>query len=281
MTSPSIELFTASDGYRLHWRKYLPSGTPRAQVLGIHGIQSHGGWYEASCRHLAEAGYQVAFLDRRGSGLNQEGRGDCPSFHRLLLDLVELTRSLPDRPFLYAISWGGKLAFALELFHPGLIRGMILAAPGMKPKVAPPFLTRARIGLARLFSPGALFPIPLDDPALFTANPARQQYIRDDPLALRQATSRFLVESVRLDWALRRAAQAVRCPVLLLLAGEDRIIDNAATRAYVSSTSSPDKVTLEFPGMHHTLEFEPGPAPFFEALTRWLDVRVGRGQEKG
>ena len=85
----NIEEFPASDGYRWRYRWYLPPGIPRAHVACIHGIQSHGGWYEHSCQRLCEAGYSVCSLDRRGAGLNQEARGDAPSFRRLLDDLAE------------------------------------------------------------------------------------------------------------------------------------------------------------------------------------------------
>ncbi len=60
----------------------------RARVVCIHGIQSHGGWYEYSCRRLAEAGFEVFFLDRRGSGLNAQARGDAPNFRRRLIEDV-------------------------------------------------------------------------------------------------------------------------------------------------------------------------------------------------
>jgi len=274
MTDPTIETFAASDGYPLRWRRYHAIGTPRGHVVAIHGIQSHGGWYDASSRHLAAAGHHVAFLDRRGSGLNEAARGDCPSFRRLLLDIAEFIATLPEKPVLSAISWGGKLALAHELFHPGLTRGLVLLAPGICPKVGPPVWTRFRIALARLFSPASLFPVPLDDPTLFTANAIRQQFIRDDPLALRRATARFLVESVRLDWVMRRAPAAVTVPTLLVLAEHDRIIDNAATRAFMGRLSSPDRTVLQIAGAHHTLEFEPDPLPAFDAVRRWLAARV-------
>src|SRR5436853_454610 len=80
-------------------------------------------------------------------------------------------------------------------------------------------------------APDNLFPIPLDDPELFTATPRWQSFVRDDPRSLRRATARLLVASVFLDIAARRSVGHVRVPVLLLLAGKDRIIDNARTRA--------------------------------------------------
>src|SRR5437588_2677367 len=125
----------ASDGYRWQYRRYLTTEPAKARVLCLHGIQSHGGWYEYSCSRLCEAGYSVCFLDRRGSGLNQEARGDAPSFRRLLDDLEEFIQtekqSTDDVPtYLMAISWGGKLGVALERRHPGLLDGMVLVCPG-------------------------------------------------------------------------------------------------------------------------------------------------------
>src|SRR5262245_10006042 len=117
--------FTASDGYRWRYRHFPPARMPKATVVGIHGIQSHGGWYETGCRCLRDAGLDVYFLDRRGSGLNSQARGDTPSFRRLLDDLGEFlqTQRGPGRAplFVSAISWGGKLGAGLEYRFPGLI----------------------------------------------------------------------------------------------------------------------------------------------------------------
>jgi alpha-beta hydrolase superfamily lysophospholipase len=277
-TPGAIETFTASDGYRLHYRHYPTPGTLRGRVVCIHGIQSHGGWYTASCAYLAEQGWDVSFLDRRGSGLNQEARGDTPHSRRLLLDIAEfLAHKGGPPPVLLAISWGGKLALALERFRPGLTRGLVLLAPGLCPLVRPSLGQRLLIAWSRLAAPGRLFPIPLDDPELFTATPRWQAFIRDDPLSLRRATARLLVASVFLDRAARRAASGVRVPTLLLLAGRDRIIDNERTRTYFARLGSADREVIEYPQAHHTLEFEPDPTPVFADLARWLQRLQGVG----
>ena len=271
-TMSSVETFTASDGYAWHYRRYQPEGTPCGSVVCIHGIQSHGGWYAASCEYLARAGYRVDFIDRRGSGLNNEARGDAPSFRRLLADIAEFIRAEhPDRPNLLGISWGGKLAIAFEHFYPGLVRGLALLAPGVSSRVGPSAAERMRILACRLFAPRRLFPVPLNDPALFTATPRWQTFIRDDPLSLRRATARLLVESARLDFVLRRAVRSVRVPLLLMLAGQDRIIDNARTRAAVECCPTTDRRVIEYPAAYHTLEFEEDPTPIFADLRAWLD----------
>ncbi len=281
----TIEEFTAGDGYRWHYRRYPPSGPPRAHLVAIHGIQSHGGWYENSCRWLGERGYAVSFIDRRGSGLNMEARGDAPGFRRLLDDLAEFLMAarrgdgearIPT--FLLAISWGGKLATALQRRHPDLIDALVLLCPGFFAKVKPSRQQRLAILAARIVSPRKLFSIPLNSPDLFTATPHWQQFIAADPLGLRRATARLLFENVRLDGYLRFVARYVRAPVLLLLAEKDRIIDNERTRRFVDRFVSAERQIIEYPGAHHTLEFEPDPQSWLADVEGWLARQVKRGE---
>jgi alpha-beta hydrolase superfamily lysophospholipase len=287
---PAILTHTASDGYRWKYRRYDPPAEPRARVVCIHGIQSHGGWYDYSCRRLADAGFTVYFLDRRGSGLNEQGRGDAPSFRRLIDDIAEFLSDLKSeisnlkseisnlkseisnlKSFLVAISWGGKPAAALLRRHLGLVDGLALLCPGFRAVVRPPLRERLSIAWSYLTAPRKLFPVPLGDPELFTASPEWQQFLRDDPLSLRQATARFLANSVRLDGYLRFVPRHVTVPVLLLLAGRDRIIDNVATRRFVESFAAADRTVIEYPEAHHTLEFEPRPHRYLDDLITWLD----------
>jgi alpha-beta hydrolase superfamily lysophospholipase len=282
-TAPfQVQTFVTSDAYTLHYRHYVPTGRhtgqPRAHLVFLHGIQSHAGWYEYSCTRLAKEGFLISFLDRRGSGMNREGRGDAPGFKRLVRDVAEFiedaqrtetaTGVLPV--FLLGISWGAKLAAGLQRFRPGLVRGLGLLCPGFFPRVGLPLAERLRIAWSRLTAPARLYPIPLNDPELFTATPRWLEFLRGDSLSLYRATARFLVESVRLDRYLRSVPSLVRVPVLLMLAERDRIIDNTATRRFVERFKSPERKIIEYPGAHHTLEFEPDPEPFLKDLTDWL-----------
>ena len=276
--------YRVRDGYRCHYRDYPAAGTPRGRVVFVHGIQSHAGWYEHSCQRLSEAGFAVSFLDRRGSGQNSEARGDTPSFRRLLDDIAEFLRlrrqQQPALPiFLGGISWGGKPVTALQRRHPHLCDGLALLCPGFRPQVRPSRTERLGILVSRLAAPRRLFPVPLSDPQLFTATPRWQEFIRHDPLSLRQATARFFVESVRLDLYLRFAVARVRLPVLLLLAEHDRIIDNARTRAFVERFPAADKEIHEYAGAHHTLEFEADPEPFLRDLLHWLERQLGQNRK--
>lgn len=291
----TVEEFKAGDGYVCRYRFYAASGPARAAVIFIHGIQSHGGWYQNSCIALARAGFNVYFLDRRGSGLNDRERGDAPSFRRLLDDLGEfithLTRTTPLGSgearlpvFLAGISWGGKLAVALERRHPALVDGLALLCPGFYAKVRPTLGQKLLIVLTRFIRPRKLFPVPLSDPELFTSTPVWLQFLREDPLRLHKATARLLLESARLDGYLRFVPKYVHVPVLLLLAEQDRIIHNAKTKAFVDRFATPDKQVIEYAGASHTLEFEPDPSKFIEDLRQWIERQIdakARGHAAG
>ncbi len=245
----------------------------RARVVCIHGIQSHGGWYEHSCRRLAEAGFEVFFLDRRGSGLNAQDRGDAPSFRRLLRDVAEFLEARKKdfvlKTFVVAISWGGKVAAGVVKRRPGLVDGMALLCPGFYHRLSLSLSEKAAVVWARLTRPTRLFPIPLSDPRLFTATEKWLKFLREDPLTLHQATARFLIGSAALDLYLRDAPSRIKVPVLLMLAGRDCIIDNRPTRDLVRRFAGPKEV-VEYPDAHHTLEFEANPEWHITDLLDWL-----------
>jgi len=261
---------TAGDGYPLYFRAYVPHDKPKGHLVCLHGIQSHGGWYEASCRKLAEAGYIVSYLDRRGSGLNWLARGDVPSYDRLLKDIREFIAAdgLDVPVTLIATSWAGKLAVLLAAEEKPVMARLVLLCPGLFPQVKPPLPVRLGIAASRFTNPTKLFPIPLGDPELFTEHADWQDYIRNDPLSLHHATARLLVESFWLDGAVKRLQQLQPMPTLLMLGGRDRIIRNDVTRGWLQRVS-PQSQVLEYPSAHHTLEFEPG-QQFVPDLLAWL-----------
>ena len=264
-----VERLIASDGRDLDLWCTRAQGEPKGSVLLLHGIQSHAGWYGATRNALAEAGWEVGFLDRRGSGRQTEGRGDAPSWQQLVSDIGVALECLPNRPrILVGISWGAKTALAAAHAHPELVDGLVLLAPGLCPLVILPLAKRLQILFTRLWSPKALFDIPLNDPALFTDNPRWLEFLAEDPLSLHRATARFLLESARLDAWLSPRRWTV--PTLVQLAGREKIIDNIATRRWARRRFKGPRKIVEYPRAFHTLEFEADDS-WRKDLLAWLD----------
>lgn len=276
MTEPRIETQTATDGYPIHVAVWPATSPLRGRVVIIHGVQSHGGWYHNLGRVLGAAGYEVHFPDRRGSGANTKNRGDTPSARRLIEDVAERLRDLRGRDpnvkiALGAISWGGKTAIITAANHPDLVDALALVCPGLQPRVGVTRAERLRIAWAYLTSRRKLFPIPLSDPALFTGQRKGQEFIAADPLGLRSATAGLLAASTFLDRMVRSALHRVNQPALLMLSGQDRIIDNQRTQTAFDHIPSNTKHVITYPEAHHTLEFEPDPNRYARDLIAWFD----------
>ncbi len=282
-TPPEVRRIAAPDGCLLHARFWPVARCPVA-ALYLHGIQSHGGWYEHSASVLARSGLAVLMPDRRGSGRSDGVRGDAASYRVWLDDLDRLADALCEwtgarRLALIGVSWGGKLACAWTLRRAERVASLLLIAPGLFPAVGPTLRTRAAIALSLLTAPRRAFDIPLNDPALFTESAAGRDFIRRDPEKLTRATARFLFASTRLDRLLSAArARSLLPPATLLLAGRDRIIRNGATRAWIERMAAHAAHVREFPQASHTLEFDAEPGDFLDALRTWAERTLQEAQ---
>lgn len=287
MSDGLVRSIVASDGYQLHFR-YRPVPQPRGAVVVLHGIQSHAAWYDYSSAALAQAGYAVYFADRRGSGLNAQDRGHADHGERLLNDVRQLLqvvrREQPAtgahaRPLpltLVGISWGGKTAAAVAAAVPDAVQRLVLLYPGLAPRLRPTRWQQLRLWLAREMDVRRrLVPIPLNDPALFTSSSAWQDFIRQDPLALHAVTTGFLNAGRDLDQLIARCAPQITQPVLLMLAGRDQIIENAATARLVTAFGTSHLTIIKYPEARHTLEFEPDRDVYVRDLLRWLNSEIG------
>lgn len=275
-------IHNTSDGYPIVCHEWSPPEglTPKAKIMILHGIQSHAGWYQNLAKTLAFKGIEVLMPDRRGSGQNKLDRGHAQNSGRLIQDIDEIRRAWlrsqvdPSiiKPAIAGISWGGKLAAAAVVAHPDAFEGLALIAPGLFAQVRPPFLTQLKIAFCAIFSPKTLFEIPLSNPALFTDQAGWQDFIATDPQTLHYATARFFIVSRSLDLQLNHFRKRILVPLLLQIAGCDRIIRNVKTIEYFQKIKSLKKFLIEYPKAHHTLEFEPAPTSnqYAEDLAEWL-----------
>lgn len=263
------------DGYPAYGR-YWPAISPRGAVLYHHGIQSHCGWYEASARRLAGGGYTVLQVDRRGCGRNASERGHAASAEQLTADAHAARDELARRTgsplhHVVGVSWGGKLAVAAYIADGADVQSLTLVTPGLFPLVGVSPGEMARIGFAMLYEQTRLFDIPLDDPELFTSVPRWKDFIAGDPLTLRQCTAGFYLASRRMDRIVARLPQMPPVPLYLLLAGDERIIDNKKTARFVEELGWPHARVTRYDNLRHSLEFEGDPEQYFKNLLEFLD----------
>lgn len=275
----SVHWLDAPDGLRLraaHW-----PGGPRGTVLLLNGRTEFIEKYLEPVQELRSRGFAVWTLDWRGQGLSSRLLpsplpGHAVRFTDYLDDLDPLLRlvlpGVQGRPLvLLAHSMGGHLGARLLARRPGLFARAILCAPMMDFRRKRGLTLRAvRLvawaaclvpGVAARPGPGTARLPPLDRP--FEDNPltgcpdryaADAAWQRDRPaLQVGGATWGWLRAASASIAALHRpdAVRAITLPVLVLVAGDDRLVDNRATRRFAARL--PDAELVEFPGARHEL----------------------------
>ncbi len=276
-----VRTFQTYDGrelaYVIHRPKY--PNPRRAAFIYLHGIESHSGWFDLAAEHLADRGYPVFSLDRRGSGLNRENRGYISGHADRGINLVEdihhavgIARDSGkfDEIYLIGLSWGGKYAMAYDATYPNEVDGMILITPGMKPKVDPSLTEKAAIFTDSIFAPTRQHRTPIE-PEMFTTDPKHLSYIKNDPLKLHTASAAFLMQSVRMDRIVNKADDEQHPPMLVFLAGKDRIIDNEATRKLVTRDPKRSVKIIDYSDQTHSIQLE-APDRLTHDIVRWIDT---------
>ncbi|MGI8827266.1 MAG: alpha/beta fold hydrolase [Chloroflexota bacterium] len=279
VTGPvQVHSLLTGDGIRLSYRRFQASQeAERGTIVYLHGVQSHGGWYVDAGTELARNGYTVYMPDRRGSGSSQGPRGFMRDRRQLVDDLglfVDLARNAhPDAPlFLIGNCWGAKPAVAFALRAQEQPAGLVLLCPGVITRVPVPKLDALKAAVGRVIGPRWMIRLPMT-PEMYTADPHYLQFIREDPLALREATAHFCIESFLWERALPKQRD-LRLPLLVMQAGEDPIVDIEATSRWFAHLTSQDKEWRDYPTFRHTLDFEERRHEVWNDLVRWLNQRT-------
>ncbi len=262
---------TAYDGYPLKCRVWEPKSNYKSDILCVHGIQSHSGWYEKSAEKFSRNGYRVIFPDRRGSGLNTTQRGDLISYKQLIADILSVLKyfSCPTNLSILSISWGAKIACLLAKQDYPWFGKLILQTPGIIPGVGFSLSSKLTLAKSLILNKGSdRYDIPIPNSNFFTHDKKFQHYIDNDKLTLTKCTARFFVESLKLDHLIPFHCKK---PTFLLLAEDDRIIDNDKTvKLFEKRFSHRLNRYKIYPNNAHTLEFDDKKLSFVDDIIDWI-----------
>jgi alpha-beta hydrolase superfamily lysophospholipase len=248
---------------------------PRGLVIVAHGFGEHGGCYERVAQMLrSAAALDVIAPDLRGHGLSPGRRGVVRHFDDLTADLQSVVdwtmrERLPGPRFLLGHSQGGQVAARLVLKEAGSFAAMIVSNPALRIAVPIP-RTKLRIGRFLLkHAPWVTLSGAL--PAEFmTRDPNIQEEHRLDRLRHSRISAPLFFGMVEGGEMLLRRAAEINLPTLLLVGGQDPVIDPAGAREFFERLASPDKTMHIYPKMRHEPLGELGREQVFDDIVRWL-----------
>lgn len=266
---------TASDGTSLFvtdWPAENGQATRRGVVL-MHGLGEHGGRHAHVARFFNQCGWSVRAYDHRGHGLSGGARGDVPDGDAILRDakLVfdDFARQFDSPPLLLGHSMGGLFAarFATAALSP--ISGLILSSPAL----AIPMSGMQKLLLKTLsaIAPGLAVPNGLQTHYL-SHDPAVEAAYNKDPLVHGKITPRLLncmLDAV--DFSHAHAA-ALTVPTLLLVAGDDHLVDASGSEAFFARLRPGIGTLHRYVDYYHEIFNEVGAARVFDDIRAWLNA---------
>jgi alpha-beta hydrolase superfamily lysophospholipase len=264
---------TAPDGTSLVYDAYEPH-EPRAALLFVHGWSDHAGRWAGVGARFRDAGLATYLLDLRGHGRSGGTRAHLSRFSQLLGDLQSLRRAVRLRTegpqILVGHGFGGLVVLRyLETQPRDPPACAIVSSPWLGLSFAAP--PAWKLGLARLL--GDLWPtlqmsLPLDAGHLSRDAAVTSAYA-GDPLVRRLMTLGAWKE---IQWA-QRAVPAdghhIDCPLLFLLAGEDRIADASLARAFADGLKTSVELRW-YPEMYHEVLHDPQSERVFADVLAYL-----------
>jgi lysophospholipase len=267
----------ASGGIRLHYHTW-EVGEARAAIVVVHGLSEHGGRYDELGQMLGAMDISTFALDLRGHGQSDGRRGHVASFGQYLQDLDRFRREVlglvdPDTPiFLLGHSMGGLIALRYQEEYPGMFAGAIVVSPWLASAMPiPRWKSTLASTLARVLP---ALPFTANIPAEnLSHHPGIVAAYRNDPLIHDRITPRLFVEASREMGMAFQRSDRITAPLLLMLAGSDRIVDTERSLRFARSLAGPTVAIKVYDDLFHEVLNEPADEPLRD-LRGWLSERL-------
>lgn len=270
----------AADGTELFARHCRTSRSDSAPtVLVVHGACEHGERYEHVVEALAELGCDSIVTDLRGHGRSQGVPMHVRRFDEYVSDLDCLQRHFnltPERTVLLGHSMGGLISIRYCQRYPAAVQALVLISPLLRLAVHVPRLTVAVGRVLSHVAPRTRFRSRVD-PRDTTRNLQAVAARLNDPQLRRSVTASWYFATQRALVEAWREAPALQLPVLLLQAGDDRIVCPQAPAEWVTRLSSTDASCQVLPDSLHELLNEPEWPETIEQISEWMKLRLDAG----
>jgi alpha-beta hydrolase superfamily lysophospholipase len=268
----------STDGVQLVYREWL-ADTPRASIVIVHGLGEHGGRYAHLAMRLNALGFNVRAHDQRGHGRSQGARGALAHSDDLLSDLKlvtdDFTRQQKSVPFMLGHSMGGLVAARFATLQLSPVRALVLSSPALAFHLSSS--QRTLLAIASRIAPSLKAPNKLDIKGLSHDATVIAAY-QSDPLVHNIATPglvRFMQDA---GASVLRDAHRIKQPVLLQVAGDDKLVDAQGSRVWFERLA-PGLGTMHwYDGAYHEIfnESVERRARVLADLSAWLGAELDK-----
>ncbi|MFC2070055.1 alpha/beta hydrolase [Chloroflexota bacterium] len=262
----------------LYYQCWLPTESPKAVLLVVHGLAEHSGRYSNLVNYFVPKGYAVYGYDQRGHGKTEGLRGYVRRFFEYIEDLdtfIGMVRKehQPVKIFLVGHSMGGLIATDYAARYQSSLSGLLLSGATLKvgSDVSPALQLMASILSPLLPKVGAMV---LDASALSRDETVVTGY-DNDPLVYRGKISiRLGAEMVKTIQKVQSRMPEIKLSLLIMHGTADRLSDPEGSRTLFERAGSEDKTLKLYKDFYHEIFNEPEREQVFNDMKAWLTAHV-------
>ena len=253
--------FEVKDKTKLNYRIWKTSVHPGSStqdkkvIILSHGLGEYSGRYNHVAEFFNQKGISVYALDHRGHGESPGPRGYVNSFSQYVEDLGQFVTHIwhqeKDKEFyLLGHSMGGLIAIGHLIEGAPYIHAAVLSSPLLGIKITGAVLKRAMAQVLSKIIPSLGLYNEIDLGAACRDQEIVRRTLKD-PLVHQKITPRLYTEMLRMIRYAWSNVTLIHHPLLLVQAGEDKIVDRDKAIAFVKSTSSRSHAIHVYDGFYH------------------------------
>lgn len=247
------------DQTKLFYRLWLKEEAS-VVVLIVHGFGEHSGRYAGLAHNLGEIPVSVIAHDLRGHGESEGARVHTDQFEDFVGDIYRFksffeAKGLGGKRFiLLGQSLGGLIAARAALKQQGVWAGLVLLSPyfGL-PRWE--WILKPLTDFLNLFAGNMIWANPIF-PRHLTHDQEAVIHYSNDSLIQKRITIHMAYEMFHAAKEMFDRAPKLSLPLLILAAGDDKVVSLEKTKDFFKRASSKEKHMRIFDGFYHELIHE-------------------------
>jgi alpha-beta hydrolase superfamily lysophospholipase len=249
--------FAGSNQNELFFQTWNPTGAVRGGIVITHGLAEHSECYHALAKILCEDGWQVFAWDLRGHGRSEGKRGFVLNISSYIDDLgFFLTqvrqhfKGSMQNLILFGHSMGGLITLRHLQTRDVQYGALVLSSPALGLSMPVPKFKETLANVAVKWLPSLTMFNEIKYADLTHDEEMLKSYEKDTLRHDKISPGLFLSMVDNFKLAVE-SAEAIKNPVLMQLAGEDRLVSSAAARELFEHLPNKKNHLIIYPESYH------------------------------
>lgn len=247
---------------------------PYCILILIHGMGASIDRWEPLAEYFSGKGVTSYALELKGFGAKGREKVHVDSFDVYYQDIIMLRdivkKDHPDkRQYILGESMGALISFVFTAIHKNMFDGCICISPAFSGRARFSVVDYLNIFSSILYDREKQFRVPFEADELTTDEDMKQKLDQDEK-ECSAVSSGMLFEILKAQVRSNFLAPDITDDTLFLLAGDDAVVDPAASERVFKKIRHSGKRLIMYPGMKHALTIEAGREKVFEDIWEWI-----------